>query len=657
MHEPAAVVLRGLARLRRRFLMHALADALAMGAIAASLASFAISAWIATSIGVLVLAVVATWSWRRWTRQRTALAVDAQLPASHNLLVTSEEALAGRRVHPVIARELFAQAAVALEHLRQPPRVTATRWIVSAGIVAASLVVVSRSATSRTNVVSQAANAFADVIRVEPRLRITVTPPSYTKRERTTLENPFQIRVLEGSTVDLHVTGDRGRVELIEPGHDPVPFSSRDDGAHLEFVVTRSRVLLVRSTMDRLLQVHVESDKRPVVSIERPGRDLIFSSAEGTVSVVIKAEDDLNVSSISLRYIRISGGGETFTFQEGEIHLTPVSNPDSKSRQATVTLNLKDLNLADGDALVYRGIARDEKPGADPGVSDSFLVEIGKRSEASSAGFAVPDDRDRQALSQQMLIMKTERLHANRQRLSAETLLEQSRLLAVEQRMVRAEFLFMTGGEVVDEVEEAEHSDELAQGRFENRGQIELLTAIREMSRAHARLNAADTSQALVFERAALAALQRAFDRRRYFLRTLPERARIDPSRRLTGDLAAAQSSTRAVLPAADDPAVTTVVRALADLSTAITTRSRLDAQLAARLLAIDPEARPLQQSAAQLSAPRTLDERLAAARAAQRHLGEWLRQHLGPAPLHRIPREPLAGALVDQLQRTEVPR
>ena len=42
------------------------------------------------------------------------------------------------------------------------------------------------------------------------------------------------------------------------------------------------------------------------------------------------------------------------------------------------------------------------------------------------------------------------------------------------------------------------------------------------MSRAEARLNSADTTEALVNERAALRALQRAFDRRRYLLRTLP---------------------------------------------------------------------------------------------------------------------------------------
>jgi hypothetical protein len=143
-------------------------------------------------------------------------------------------------------------------------------------------------------------------------------------------------------------------------------------------------------------------------------------------------------------------------------------------------------------------------------------------------------------------------------------------LLAVEQRMLRAEFIFMTGGEVVDEVEEAEHSDDLAQGRLENQGQIELLNAMREMSRAETRLNGADTAQALVFERAALAALQKAFDRRRYFLRTLPERARIDQTRRFSGDVSAARPRRPDAASPASDPTAVVLRDALKSLATAI---------------------------------------------------------------------------------------
>ena len=228
--------------------------------------------------------------------------------------------------------------------------------------------------------------------------------------------------------------------------------------------------------------------------------------------------------------------------------------------------------------------------------------------------------------------MKTERLIAERPMLAAGAVLERSRLLAIEQRMVRSEFVFMSGGEVQDEVEEAAHAHELVEGRFENEGQVELLNAIREMSRAEARLNAADTAQALVFERAALAALQKAFDRRRYFLRTLPERTRIDPARRLSGDISTARSSTRTVLPAGEDPVATSLRELLRDLETAVRTGTGLDARLAARLLSADPQSAALQKIAVQMSGASRSDDKARSAVAAR----EPLDRPAAPAPLGR---------------------
>jgi hypothetical protein len=102
---------------------------------------------------------------------------------------------------------------------------------------------------------------------------------------------------------------------------------------------------------------------------------------------------------------------------------------------------------------------------------------------------------------------------------------------------VRAEFVFLMGGDVVDEVEEAEHSHEIEAGRLDNSGQQELLEAVRQMAQAEQRLTDGDLWEALPYEYRALNALQAAFGKARYFLRTLPTTVAIDPSRRGSGDL------------------------------------------------------------------------------------------------------------------------
>jgi hypothetical protein len=254
-------------------------------------------------------------------------------------------------------------------------------------------------------------------------------------------------------------------------------------------------------------------------------------------------------------------------------------------------------------------------------------------------------------LSQQMLIVKTEKLHATRATMAAEAFTEQARLLGVEQRMVKAEFVFMTGGEVEDEVEEATHAHELAEGRLENAAQVELLNAIREMSRAEERLNGGDTARALEFERAALKALQRAFDRRRYLLRTLPERTRIDAGRRLTGELATARSSQSPAPVRAADSTVERARALLQELGRA--KRGTADAAvLASRMIALDTADTALQAAALQLSAARDQGARAEAIGEAEAALIEVIKRRIAPAPDNAVRREPLRGAIGDQLRR-----
>jgi hypothetical protein len=152
-------------------------------------------------------------------------------------------------------------------------------------------------------------------------------------------------------------------------------------------------------------------------------------------------------------------------------------------------------------------------------------------------GFEMPPDRERYALSQQMIVLKIRRLRARERGLPKEALREETGDIAAEQRSVRANFVFLMGGEVEDEEEEAEHSHEIQEGRLENTARQEISRAISHMTYAEQALVGVDTARALQQARLAVDALQKAFGRNRYILRTLPVRSRVDPSRRLSGEL------------------------------------------------------------------------------------------------------------------------
>jgi hypothetical protein len=198
---------------------------------------------------------------------------------------------------------------------------------------------------------------------------------------------------------------------------------------------------------------------------------------------------------------------------------------------------------------VYRAIATDNRPGSTPVESDAFIVEVVAPGGVAEAGYAVDPDEERTAISQQMVVLKTQRLLAQKATMSAEAYLRGSQDISAEQRRVRAEFVFLMGGEMsdagandtsmtdIDESAEAAAEEDLMAGRQLNQGRIALLRAIRAMSLAARSLNEADLTTALTHEREAVTQLELAFSKNRILLRAFAEREALDTTRRLSGDL------------------------------------------------------------------------------------------------------------------------
>ncbi len=612
---------------------------------------------------MVLMVLLGMWLWRRCTPQRVASLVESRSKGLDNLIVTAEEVLRTKNevMHPIVGNALFQQAADRLQSIH-PGSVQPLRNVLSLALLALAtsgivIVAVPQPSVAGLGTATDLRGPAPDRVEAGD-IRVVVTPPTYTGRAQTASINPLVIEAIEGSHIRVEAARNTHQVQLVEAGRNSAGFVFDRDRWVYEFRADRSRVLLIQLSglaggegIDRLLQLRVDPDRRPLVRIRVPAKDLIFGAPRGQVPIEIEARDDLALAALALRYTRVAGSGETFTFEEGTVPVQVQQASDSEWR-GHATLALDAMKLEEGDTLVYRATATDRKPGADPSASEAFLIEIGRLAGAASTGFAIPEERDRQAISQQMVIIKTERLHGQRASFGREAFEEQSRLLAVEQRMVKAEFVFMTGGEVADEVEEAAHAHELAEGRFENAAQVELLAAIREMSRAEARLNAADTAQALTFERAALRALQRAFDRRRYLLRTLPERTRIDLARRLSGDRSTAQPPTRHLPEPPLDPAIASARQAMRELSVAIVQLSGLNAGLASRVVEVDPTSDVLQKAAIALASAGGTGARVAAARTAQLQLAAFIRARLPAGPRVGIADDPLVGRFADDAAR-----
>jgi hypothetical protein len=236
--------------------------------------------------------------------------------------------------------------------------------------------------------------------------------------------------------------------------------------------------------------------------------------------------------------------------------------------------------------------------------------------------------------------------------------------------MIRAEFVFMLGGEVENEEVEAEQSPELQEGRLQNRGQRDLRTATIAMSQAEKLLTGANTREALVAERAAVTALQRAFSRDRYILRALATRSQLDPARRLTGNLSEAASwrRHRPDVPANRRAAVLQdLLRGIGELlqlsrdrdASGSGTSNAFRQQalvLAEEAIRIDPAAALLRETTTELQRaadaagdPATRSQALSAAAAAAS--SEARRAHADPPPAPPNVAPALAGAFADALR------
>ncbi len=706
--------------------------AVALAGVLAGVPPRGLTAW---AIGSALLAagggaLMFVW-FARDRRQRIAYEIEARAPHARNIIITAAELLRsegtandeGRRataddaandaarstastgftlgVRPDVGALVVREAArvaggldiSALFPIRHALLLLAlSTTLFSVAIARDTLPLRSASAVLRRSV-SPGTASIEEVI-------ITVAAPSYALQPVETLRNVPRIDALVGSRIHLQVRAGadsltvqtmRGSrtIAATSPESFAVDLRAEDDG----FIILIPRTADGREGAHRLIGLSVRADRPPQVRIAAPGRDLMLKDPRHTIELGVNADDDIGLASLRVRYTKVSGSGERFTFSDGEVPLT-VSRGSSRQWNARGAFRLDTLGLNAGDMVVYRAVATDRRPGAPAQESDAFIAEIVAPGGEAAAGFAIDPDQERYAVSQQMVILRTEALIARRASMAADSVTAASRDIAAEQRKVRAEFVFMMGGEMADapdpdasmndlnEEAEAEAEGDLAAGRLANQGRMALTRAIRFMSRATTTLTNVELADALKAEKSALTQLEQAFSRTRILLRALSERERLDPTRRLSGSLTDAQSDRRAAAAPRSDPQADVLRRALAALSTLTdpVTRARAPqvgsesggerslvgasagdrmTALAEAVLRVDPASLPLQRIATQLTAAATAAVRARGAEvrtlldSASLGLTAVLQVNAPTAAPTSMRAGRLAGALVDALSGT----
>ena len=568
----------------------------------AAAAGAAVAAW-SVAGGVVVAALIAIFRARQAARSAVVRTVERGDAQSRNLIATADELSSGAlRAKPFIRDRVEAEAAALLATIDTNRLFPVHRLVLLLLLAAAAwmLVAAFRQPPARPASLSASDNPRSlGATRDGMRVTVRVEPPSYTHIAPTVTVDPSQIDAVEHAVVRITIE-TRGAV-TVEAGGERHQLSPVD-GSRVEhtLIATRSGFVLVTNGggARRMMPLSVTPDALPSVKLAAPGRDLVYGGGNPRIVFTAQATDDFGLRSLTLRYTRVSGSGEQFSFIDGEIPLAILRNGE-RDWKGSAARTLADLALAEGDMLVYRAVAADQRPGGGEGSSDAFYIEVSKLGVAAGDAFTLPEQETRYALSQQMLIVKTDRLNQRRASMNDAEFAEAAQSLAVEQRMIRSEFVFMLGGEIQDEEVEAEQSVEIQAGRLVNRGQRDIRAATVAMSQAEKLLTGANTVEALRAERAAVEALQRAFARDRYILRALASRSQLDFTRRLTANAADALGWRRQLADASENR-VAIQLQSLVQGLGSVSTREQLEvlAELAVRT---DPESAALRSIAADL--------------------------------------------------------
>jgi hypothetical protein len=293
--------------------------------------------------------------------------------------------------------------------------------------------------------------------------------------------------------------------------------------------------------------------------------------------------DDVGLRDGAFELIVSSGQDENFTFRTTTLGRRAFAGANEATLEAR--LSLDSLALKPGDMLQLRAVARDGNTIGGPGLgsSETRAIRVARAGEYDSVAVeaAPPAEAEGQVLSQRMLINLAEALERRRARLPRPTVLEESRRIAADQRKLRkrvGDIVFQRlGGEPLSEegsdeehpakltpeellkrAEEATHANVGATMDVEgdetpilavNKPLLEAFNAMWDAGRS---LEQGEPGRALPAMRRALAAIERARQAERIYLRGRPSAVIVDVAKaRLAGKDKGA-SSELAAPPAAD---------------------------------------------------------------------------------------------------------
>jgi hypothetical protein len=323
---------------------------------------------------------------------------------------------------------------------------------------------------------TEAVDPFANIV-------VSVTPPAYTGQRAFTLDNPFSVSSLEGSSVEVR---GRGVAEVQgELSGRTTAATALEDGWRLRITMpgAPAALRLYSPSGDRLIALEPQTDSAPTVILLAPVRDSVLREPTGRIQLRAEGRDDFGIAAAAFEVLVTSGQGEIYSFRGDTIG--QLAERGRRTFSIGAALQLESMELVAGDVVHIRAYAQDANNTSGPGVgvSETRTLRIARAGEYDSLAIdgAPPPDVDQSALSQRMLIQQAESLVQRAPRMSRTAVVAESRRISADQKRLRqrvGEIVFMRmGGEM-----EVEHTH--GPGEVHTAGDISPTELLRAAERA-----------------------------------------------------------------------------------------------------------------------------------------------------------------------------
>lgn len=281
-------------------------------------------------------------------------------------------------------------------------------------------------------------------------MRWRITPPAYTGLGEADGRGDEPLQALAGSRVRLRSAffgrWDGVRATRIGGGALPVRRSGGEwmvewTQAAGERGITLEAVAHGEVVSRAVVPVIVTPDRAPDVQLTAPEADLVLAAPHGRIPVRATAADDYGVGPFTLSWSRTRGSGETFEYTEGTWPFGTLRRSERGAAGERV-LDLDAMQLQAGDVIHIRAVAADRNTVTGPGesVSRTRMIRIARPEEMdqvnTDVGFPMELPKD-PLLSQRMLLIKTQRLQAERGRIPPAELRTRAAQIAEDQGRLR----------------------------------------------------------------------------------------------------------------------------------------------------------------------------------------------------------------------------